>query len=92
MGVKYNMSCKVGTYIDREGKEKNKWASVGVVLEGQYGPYILLNRHFNPAGVPCDSNKDVIAISLFKPDGDRGGAAAAPPLSSTPLATEEVPF
>ena len=90
MGVKYNMAVKVGSYTDREGKEKNKWQNVGVVLEGQYGPYILLHRHFNPAGVPCDSNKDVIAISLFKPDGDRGEGAAPSPLSSTQ--EDDVPF
>jgi hypothetical protein len=91
MGIKYNMSVKVGSYTDREGREKNKWQNVGVVLEGQYGPYILLNRYFNPAGVPCDPTKDVIPISLFKPDGNGGRGAVAP----LPPSTEEevdIPF
>jgi len=78
MGVKYNMAVKTGSYTDRDGKEKNTWLNVGVVLEGKYGPYILLKRHFNPAGVPCDSDKDVIPISLFKPDGGSVPPAAPP--------------
>lgn len=67
MAKKYDLAVKVGSYVDRDGKEKNRYQNVGVVLEGQYGPYILLNRWFNPAGVPADPNKDSIIVSLFKP-------------------------
>ena len=67
MGVKYNLAVKVGGYTDRDGNHKNKWQNVGVMLEGKYGPYILLNRFFNPAGVPCDPDDESIPISLFEP-------------------------
>jgi hypothetical protein len=58
MAKKYDLVVKVGSYVDRSGEEKNRYQNVGVVLDGKYGPYILLNRWFNPAGVPGDSDKD----------------------------------
>lgn len=64
MAKTHDLVVKVGTYM-KDGKEKNRYVNVGVVLEGQYGPYILLNRHFNPAGVPCDPNKDSVIVSMF---------------------------
>lgn len=67
MAVKYNLVVKVGTYTDREGNEKAKWQNIGVVLEGSHGPYILLSRSFNPAGVPCATTDESILVSLFEP-------------------------
>jgi hypothetical protein len=73
MGVKYNLAVKTGSYVDRSGQTKNKWQNVGVMLEGKYGPYILLNKWFNPAGI--DSDGDSISVSLFepKPRDNQGG-------------------
>jgi len=67
MAKKYDLAVKTGSYTDRDGNEKNKWQNVGVVLDGKYGPYILLNRSFSPAGVPCDLGNDVITVSMFEP-------------------------
>ena len=69
MAKKFDLAVKVGSYTDREGKEKNKWQNIGVILDGKYGDYMLLNRHFNPAGVPCDPSNDVITVSMFDPKG-----------------------
>jgi len=63
----YDLAVKVGSYVDRDGKEKNRYQNLGVVLEGKDGPFLLLNRYFNPAGVPCDPSKDSILVSMFKP-------------------------
>jgi hypothetical protein len=67
MAKKYDLAVKVGSYVDRSGAEKSRWQNIGVVLDGKYGPYILLNRWFNPAGVPCESDKDSITVSMFSP-------------------------
>jgi hypothetical protein len=37
------------------------------VLEGQSGPYLLLDRTFNPAGVPNPDNRSNLIVSLFEP-------------------------
>jgi len=55
MSKKFDVVAVVGTYKDQQGNEKKKYQNVGVVLEGQRGPYIILEKWFNPAGIegPC---------------------------------------
>lgn len=67
----YDAAVKVGSYVDNSGREKGRYQNVGVVLEGKYGPYLLMNRYFNPAGVPCNPDKDSIIVSLFS--SNKGG-------------------
>lgn len=66
---KYDLAVKVGTKADGKGIYRN----VGVVLQGDKGPYILLDKTFNPAGV--NTEKQSIIISMFEPkqnDSDNG--------------------
>jgi hypothetical protein len=69
MGKTHDLAVKVGEYI-KDGQPKAKYENVGVVMESQNGPYLLLKKTFNPAGVPSD--KESIIISMFpvenKPD------------------------
>ena len=62
----YDLSVKIG--------EKN-WLNVGAVLEkDDGGRFIILERSFNPAGVPNPDNKSSLIISMFEPkqkDGDK---------------------
>ena len=62
----YDLSVKIG--------EKN-WLNVGAVLEKEDGGrFIILERTFNPAGVPNPDNKSSLIISMFEPkqkDGDK---------------------
>lgn len=74
MSKKYELAVKVGSYTDRNGQEKNRYQNIGVVMDKGNGPFLLLNRHFNPAGVPCDPQKDSIIVSMFKPRGAAGGS------------------
>lgn len=71
---KYELVVKVG-----EGSNgKAIWKNVGVVLENDKGPYILLDKTFNPAGVNTD--KGSIMISMFepKPKNDSPGGSDIP--------------
>ena len=62
----YDLAVKLG--------EKN-WLNVGAVLEkDDGGRFIILERSFNPAGVPNPDNKSSLIISMFEPkqkDGDK---------------------
>jgi len=73
---KYDLSVKVGEYTDANGVVKGRYQNVGVVMEGQNGPYILLNRTFNPAGVPGQADRESVIVSMFEPRDDNARAPA----------------
>jgi len=58
----HSLAVKVGKYV-KNGEEKNKYIYIGSVIEGEYGPFILMDKTFNPAGVPCGG--DCIKVSMF---------------------------
>lgn len=99
MARKYDLVVKVGEYIDAQGQTKGRFKNVGVMMEGQNGPYILLERTFNPAGVGGNENKESIIISLYEPkqdgaqQGQQRSAAPAQRVAAPqrPL-DDEVPF
>jgi len=62
---KYDLCVKVGEYTDKQGKPKGRYENVGAVIEGDKGPYLILKRTFNPAGVPNPENRDTVIVSCF---------------------------
>ena len=48
---------------EKDGQTKNKYQNVGVIMEGEKGPFILLNKTFNPAGI--QDGKESVIISMF---------------------------
>lgn len=61
---KYDIVATVGSYT-KNGVTKKKYKNVGVVMENDKGPFILLDRSFNPAGVSSEGEN--IILSLFAP-------------------------
>jgi hypothetical protein len=72
MGKKYDLVVKVGEYTDNQGQTKGRFKNVGVMMEGDKGPYILLDRTFNPAGVGGNEGRESIIISLYEPKDSAG--------------------
>lgn len=72
MAKLYDLAVVVGSYTNRNGDEKKRWKNIGSVLETKDGgKVILIDRIFNPAGVPVEDGRDQIMISMFKPkDGE----------------------
>lgn len=89
----YDLSVKTGSYTDAAGNAKGRYENIGVVLEGDNGPYLMLKRTFNPAGIPSD--RDTIIVSMFTPRDDAGQSAHSTAKSngyqSQPL-SDDVPF
>ena len=77
MGKKYDLVVKVGEYTDNQGQTKGRFKNVGVMMEGDKGPYILLDRTFNPAGVGGNEGRESIIVSLYEPK-DNGGQQQHP--------------
>ena len=96
-----NLVVKIGSYTDKNGESKNKYLNVGTLMETADGnKFILLNRSFNPAGVPVDDpSKETILISMFNIDrkqigeGGAGGKSENAPGAGGATATQnEIPF
>lgn len=69
-----DLVVSVGKY-ESNGKTKNRYVNVGMVLQkDDGGEFILINRYFNPAGVPNPDGKDTILVSSFDvKDGQEAG-------------------
>ena len=76
-----DLAVTTGKYIDKEGKEKSRYQNIGYILEGDEGQkMIMINRSFNPAGVPFKEGSDTIIVSQF----DVKDKNAAPAQQSAP--------
>jgi hypothetical protein len=61
----YDVAVKVGSY-QKDGQDKARWQNVGAVLKGDDGNMVmLLERSFNPAGVPFKEGQNTIILSFF---------------------------
>ena len=63
---KYDIVAKVGEYTDKQGQKKPRWLTVGQVMEGDKGPFIMLSKWFNPGSIG-EPGKDSILLSCFDP-------------------------
>jgi len=96
MGKKFDLVVKVGEYTDGQGQTKGRFKNVGVMMEGDNGPYLLLDRTFNPAGVGGNEGRESIIVSMYEPK-DNVGQQQAPAAKSggykaRDLEEDSVPF
>lgn len=94
MGKRYDLAVKTGEYTDNQGQTKGRWLNVGSVMDGNDGgQFIILDRTFNPAGLPNPDNRTSILISMFEPkDGSGGGQQQrAPQQQSAPIPEQRAP-
>jgi hypothetical protein len=99
MAKKYDLVVKVGEYTDGQGQTKGRFKNVGVVMDGKNGPYILLDRTFNPAGVGGNDGRESIIISMYEPKQDgaqltqqRSASASSGQRGAQPPLDDDVPF
>lgn len=61
----YDVVVKTGKYQGGDGNMKCRYENIGVMMQGDNGPYLLLKRHISPAGFPNPDNRDTVLCSLF---------------------------
>lgn len=83
---KYDIAVKTGEYKNASGETKGRYQNVGAVIEGDNGPYIMLERWFNPAGIANPDNRGNVILSLFKPS-DKDGNNQANNIASNNVTT-----
>lgn len=60
-----DLAVKTGSYTVN-GETKGRYKNVGSLMKSDDGNFfILLDKTFNPAGVPGDPDRDNILISVF---------------------------
>ena len=90
---KYDIAVAVSEYTNSAGEKKKRYQNVGAVIQGDNGPYIMLERWFNPAGVINADNRSNVILSLFEPksqDGGNSGQQSAPTAGAP--ADDDIPF
>ena len=68
----HDIVAKVGEYTDRQGQTKARYENVGALMQGDNGPFIMMKRTFNIAGLPQDG-RDNALLSCFEPRDDQQG-------------------
>jgi len=63
----HDLAVKVGSYTNQQGEQKNRYQNVGALMQGDNGPFIMLAKWFNPAGVQDDRGGESVLISVFEP-------------------------
>lgn len=85
-----DLAVKIGTY-QKGGETKNRYINIGCILEkDDGGKFMLLERTFNPAGVPNPEGKDTVLVSMFDVEGS--GGKKNEPQPSKGDDPEEIPF
>ena len=85
----YDLAVKTGSYTNHQGDEKSKWKTIGSIIETKNGgKVILIDRTFNPAGVPVEYGKDSIMISMFEPKQKESQAGS----QGSPYNDDEIPY
>jgi hypothetical protein len=61
----HSLGVKTGEYTGQNGEKKNRYLYCGAIVEGEYGPYLLIDKSFNPAGVQQDNGYDSVRLSMW---------------------------
>ncbi len=91
---KYDLAVKTGSYTDRDGKPKNRYQNIGVIMQGDDGGhYALLDPLINLAAVPREAGKDRVMVSMFQPNNDQQQQAPRQQRQAQPHPDDDVvPF
>lgn len=91
----YDLAVVTGTYM-KDGQQRNRYQNVGAIMQkDDGGKFIMLERWFNPAGVPNPDDRSSVLLSMFPPNGSNGAASApatTAPVRPAPPADDDIPF
>ena len=89
----YDLAIKVGEY-EVNGEKKGRYQSIGAVMQGEKGPYMLLNALFLSSqlnGLANRERRDSVIVSMFEPKGDGERKQKPAPQQAAPI-DDDIPF
>lgn len=69
----YDVVAVTGEYTNSQGEIKKRYQNVGAIIDKGNGPFLVLEKWFNPAGL------DKPILSLFAPNFDNAKQAQNQP-------------
>jgi single-stranded DNA-binding protein len=84
----HDLAVVVGEYTDQQGQTKKRYQNVGALMQGDNGPFVMLAKWFNPAGVPDARGGESLLVSCFEPRQRQGNASQQ---SGQAAPTQEAP-
>ena len=87
----HDLAVKVGSYTNQQGEQKNRYQNVGALMQGDNGPFIMLAKWFNPAGVQDGHGGESILISVFEPRQEGQQAPQRTASRTAPQAAKPAP-
>ena len=94
------ITAKIDTY-EKDGETKGQYIGIGVIMDGQYGEYVLLNPTIDLAGVlmrqrildPSKASKSVLC-NIFDDDNRQQAPAKQPEAAAAAGGVDEasIPF
>lgn len=71
MAKQFDIKIKNGSYVNAQGETKNRYKTVGHVMQGNDGSqFALLDPTVNLAGFEREQGKDMLLASFFEPYKD----------------------
>jgi hypothetical protein len=91
MSKKYDFAVAIGEYTDAQGGKKKRYKTIGAIMQGEHGLYMLLDATALSMQLFALANRDrrdSVLVSMFDADRERerGTAIAEPPPD------EDIPF
>lgn len=93
----YDLAVVTGQY-QSQGETKNRYVTVGAIMQkDDGGKFIMLERWFNPAGVPNPDNRSNLLLSMFPPKDASGNPTQQKPQQTQrqappPAKDDDIPF
>ena len=60
-----DLCVKTGEYTNSAGETKGRWQNIGALMESDDGYFLMIDRTFNPAGVPNPKGSSACVVSCF---------------------------
>jgi hypothetical protein len=89
MSKKHDVAVAIGEYTDAAGNKKKRYKSIGAIMQGEHGLYMLLDATALSMQLFALANRDrrdSVLVSLFDAERERGTVIAEPPPD------EDIPF
>ena len=90
-----DLAVKTGEFTNNQGETKGRYQNVGSLMKSEDGgEFVILNRWFNPAGIPNPDDRDSVIVSCFKPRQEGQAPQPAPAPQAAPPADydNDMPF